>query len=233
MRLSIITLSMGRWRYLLECVQSVQNELDFDEKLDVMQHVILQGIKPPKEIVSALRKYNCNLHFLTQNIGVGAAMNSVLPQCQADLIMKMDEDCKILTCNFFDHIFFMAEKFPNSVFSPFPLGLQNNLGGVKGYAHDVVERNYYEDKIYYQRRLVKHVGGFARFAPKHIHEKFKFTEFVDKTGKTSAFDDTEFSTFCEQSNIEMFYMDTHAAVEHNEGTCGQKVRYQEYFKDRR
>lgn len=233
MKLSIITFSMGRWKYLLDCVQSVSQEFDYGDRNTYMHHIIFQGVHPNEEVIAELRKCGCNLHFWPENIGIGAGLNKILPECQGVSIMKMDEDCKILTCGFFEHIFFMAEKFPNSVFSPFPTGLRDNLGGVKGYAHDVVERDYYDEKIYYQRRFVRHIGGLARIAPKHIHEKFIFKNDLDPTGAISGSEDGQFSNFCNENGIGMFYMDTHAVVEHNEGTCGQQIRYPEYFKNRK
>jgi hypothetical protein len=126
----------------------------------------------------------------------------------------------------------MMEQFPNAVFSPLVAGLRDNLCGVKGFAHDVVERDYYGEKIYYQRRLVKHIGGIARIAPKSLYDIFTFKDDLDPTGKISGSEDGQFSNFCNAHGVEMFYMDTHAVVEHNEGTCGQKVRYPEYFEKR-
>lgn len=232
MKLSIVTFSLGRWKYLLDCAKSVAQEFDYSERNEYMHHIVFQGVRPNKEVIDELRKCGCNLHFWPENIGIGAGLNKILPECQGAHIMKMDEDCKIITFGFFEHVLFMAETFPNAVFSPFPIGLRDNLGGVKGIGHDVIEREYYDEKIYYQRRFVMHVGGLCRIAPKHLYDVFTFKNDLDPTGKISGSEDGQFSNFCNGKGVQMFYMDTHAVVEHNEGTCGQKVRYPQYFEKR-
>jgi hypothetical protein len=80
------------------------------------------------------------------------------------------------------------------------------------------------------KRMVSHVGGFARFSPKSIFDNYSFQN--DLIAGISGNEDGQFSSYCNSKGIEMFYVENGMVVEHNESTLGQVLRYPEYFKNR-
>jgi hypothetical protein len=230
MKLSIVTFSLGREKYLIECAQSVYEDMQTTH-YKYEHHIVLQGVFISKKTTDTLTEFGCTIHRNETNLGIGEGINQIIPSCKYDLVMKFDEDCVIRSKNFFYHINFMHKMHPNASFSPFVVGLKDNLGGVKGFIHYFD----YNNKIdaYYMRRMVNHIGGIARICPKRFYSNFKFTNDLDPTGAISGSEDGQFSQHCLAKGVEMFYMDTHAIVEHNEGTICQHQRYPEYFKNRK
>lgn len=234
MDISIITFTLGgRSRYLQACIDSVYEDEE-NSNFSVEHHLVLQGYTKEKleeELCgwwADNKKYKFIIHEWPENIGIGAGLNKIIPKCTAPLIMKMDDDCKIVSTGFFESAMALHKKFPNSVFSPFPVGLIRSLGGVPGFKHTV----WYDKKNekYYTRRHVSHVGGFARFAPASIMKQFKFAP--DLIPGQSGNEDGQFSSYCGANNIEMFYLENNMIVEHNESGFGQILRYPEYFTGR-
>lgn len=235
--ISIITFTVGgRDKYLIKCLDSVYD--DIHEQLiynenKIEHHLILQGCSS-KSLESTLPYfkespcYKLIVHEWPQNIGIGAGLNKIIPQCNGNLIFKMDDDCKIVSGDFFERVMALHTRFPNSVFSPFPVGLINSLGGVRGAAHRL-----WHDKntdTIWTKRIVNHVGGFARIAPKSIYEKFSFEN--DLIWGISGNEDGQFSSYCNIKDIEMFYLEDGLVVSHQESTLGQALRYPEYFSTR-
>lgn len=235
--ISIVTFTLGgRDKYLIKCLDSVYN--DINEQLiynenKVEHHLIFQGCSSESvdSIIPYFKESPCYkliIHKWPENIGIGAGLNRIIPQCKGRLIFKMDDDCKIVSKDFFERALSLHNRFPNSVFSPFPIGLINSLGGVRGYTHKVWWDK--EGDIVFTKRIVSHVGGFARFSPKNIIEKFTFPN--DLISGISGTEDGDFSNYCNYNNIEIFYVENGMVVEHNESTLGQVLRYSEYFKNR-
>jgi len=82
-----------------------------------------------------------------------------------------------------------------------------------------------ETDTYYTFRKVHHVGGFARIMPVEYFKQINFTNTHSE--------DTECSTWCNNNNIPMYYLENALIVEHQESTLGQHARYGEkYFKGR-
>ena len=236
MDISVITFTMGgRDNYLQDCVVSVINDLlNTDDNLKIEHHIILQGCPYPQFIFdviansSAVKNYDLYIHEWRENIGIGAGLNKITPQCNSSLIMKMDDDCKIISRDFFGSALALHRRFPNSVFSPFPVGLIRSLGGVPAIRHSVWNDKRYDK--FYTRRHVNHVGGFARFAPTELMKQFTFPS--DLISGISGTEDGNFSSYCNSKGIEMFYLENEMIVEHNESGLGQIIRYPDYFSGR-
>lgn len=235
MKISIITFYSGnRETYLLRALNSINMDVHKAEySMEIEHHVIGQGISIPRSsqiITESARYLSGNLTFKVhewpKNIGIGAGLNKILPECTGDLIFKMDDDCEIISDTFFGHAKFIHDKLPNAVFSPYPVGLINNPGGPPGFKHSVLKNDY----NVYTLRHVRHVGGFARFAPASILKNFKFAP--DLIAGISGNEDGQFSAHCLSNGIEMFYLENAMIVEHADSTLGQIVRTPEYFKNR-
>ena len=224
---SIITFTMGREVYLKKCINSVFSDmLGCDLKYE--HHIIFQGVAPSRKIRLLYDSLpNVVLHEWPKNIGVANGLNEIIPKCNGELIFKMDEDCKIVSEYLIEKAFDIYNRFPNIVFSPFPVGLINNKGGPIGVSHFV----YKKDDSFYTFRKVQHLGGFARFAPKYIYQNFKFE--LDLINGISGNEDGQFSLHCIHNNIGLYYLENNLIVEHQESTYGQIARYPEYFSNRK
>jgi glycosyltransferase involved in cell wall biosynthesis len=215
--ISIYTFTLGREKYLKDIFDCNQYDLEIEH------FICFQGCKLPNiEIPSRFKLLNWD-----KNYGIAEGMNRILPMLSGDLIMKMDDDCKIISPNFFTHVREIARLCPGTVFSPYPVGLIRNPGGPKALGHKVI----YSEKTdtYYTLRFVDHVGGFARISPSFTkYWKFDNDLAVGQSGN----EDVQFSTRCKLEKIPMMYLENAIVVEHQESTLGQHERYKDYFYER-
>lgn len=238
--IEIITFTIGgRDEYLAECVAGVLAEAgDCCETLKpyVKQYVICQGpqakLTGGTEFFDFLKQdyFDIEVIELPENIGIASGLNMIIPRLTAPIVIKMDDDCKIQSHNFFLHLMAINKLNPDLVFSPFPVGLINNLGGAP-----LVGKRYTQHSedtwSYYTFRPVNHVGGFARVTPLHILKGCQFKP--DLQPGVSGNEDGQFSEYCRNKGVQMAYLENALIVEHNESTLGQHARYGEaYFKGR-
>lgn len=207
---------MGRDKYL-------KDALSYVPQGDVEHYVILQGCSRPN--------WHIPIRFKVEewpaNVGIAIGMNKILPKLTGDLIMKMDDDCKIISPNFCTHIREIASLRPDIAFSPYPVGLIRNPGGVKAISHEVIYSK--ELDTYYTLRYVDHLGGFARISPAFTKEWVFDNDLIQGQ---SGNEDAQFSRKCQSIGMKMAYLENAIIVEHNESTLGQHKRYPDYFKDR-
>jgi hypothetical protein len=236
MIIDIYTFTLGRKLYLDNLVKSIENNLYYGT-YTINHTIVFQGCNPfpvynchefYDEDIGSYTNYNQKIIHWKENVGIAEGMNKILPTLNGNIIIKMDDDCKIISNDFFDHVIAIHSLKPNAVFSPFPVGLINNRGGPAPTSHEVV---YNDSKdVYYTFRKVNHIGGFCRISPGFTN---KWTFSPDLIPGISGNEDGQHSQKCIQNNIEMFYLDNALIVEHQESTLGQHARYGEaYFKGR-
>jgi hypothetical protein len=226
MKIAIFMFTMGRWDYVNRALRSIRNEGNMLAN-NIHLHLCCQGVDPDYHIDKSSW---ITIHKWDKNIGIAAGMNKVIPQIDADIVMKMDEDCRLISNNFFDYITDISITNPDLVYSPYPVGLINNPGGVKGIRHETAYSDYM--RIWYTYRIVDHVGGFARIMPgKFVKAMLPLQDDLGIPG-ASGNEDIQVSTFCKQNGIKMAYLENAIVVEHQESTLGQHKRYPEHFKDR-
>lgn len=226
--ISIYTFTLGgRPKYLWDCAESVFEDMAFN-KLRYNHHIICQGPSLSAKDKEGLESLECIVHEWPENIGIGAGINKIMPELDGALLFKMDDDCKIISQDFFTQAWTLHKKFPNECFNPYPVGLTGHPGGPRGFKHSV----WHDPKTdtVYTRRHVNHLGGFSRFTPASIIKGFTFPN--DLISGISGSEDGSFSKYCQSNNIPMFYLENALVVEHAESTVGQVVRYYDYFKDR-
>ena len=236
MDISIITFTLGgRDKYLKECMLSIiEDGLNYEPDVKIEHHIVLQGCPHPEFIFdiiansSVLKNYDLFVHEWSENIGIGAGLNKILSSCKGSLIMKMDDDCKIISQDIFTKAFAIHQKFPDLTFSPYPVGLINNLGGPRGSGHFVWADS--EGDAFYTFRRVSHVGGFARFTPASLMKSFKFKD--DLIPGISGDEDGQYSNYLNSIGKPMCYLENGLVVEHNESTLGQIARFPQYFTSR-
>lgn len=226
---NIYTFCMGREKYLGNLIDSIVDSMGSEEAELVINHkIVFQGYNPSDTIINYIEAMGCEFEVWDKNVGIAEGMNRVLPTLSSDIIIKMDDDCKILTKNFFMHVAEIARLKPGCVFSPYPIGLINNPGGPQKLLHEVI---YSENTdTYYTLRYTNHIGGFARISPGFTRD-WKFQ--ADLINGISGNEDGQHSEMCRQKGIPMFYLENAIAVEHQESTLGQHQRYKDYFKDGR
>jgi len=236
-KIAILTLSMGRDRYLMDLIDSLMGSdpTHFDH------FILFQGTVPSMELASFMNDavengYPLRFSNSPDNLGIGLGLEKMKELFLEDwksgtqLIIKMDDDCVIRSPDFTNHILELAELNPTAVFSPFPVGLIGNLAGPPLVGERRVELGHDMD-TYYTIRPVLHLGGFARVSPAKLFMDFKFVD--DKSTTSSGWEDGHFSNMCNKFGIEMFYLENALIVEHNESTLGQHLRYgKDYFKNR-
>ena len=226
--ISIYTLTLGRELYLrrlLESISLLGGEGEYEH------YICSQGVSLTPEFYDFVNSTYPHVTILEwdQNYGIAEGMNRILPQLKGDIIMKMDEDAIIRSPNFFIHVEELHKLVPNLVFSPFPVGLINNLGGPSSSQRHVLYGK--ESDTYYTLRMVPHIGGFARISPRKETQHWKFN--YDKSDTMSGTEDGQHSQKCMQAGIPMAYLENALIVEHQESTLGQHARYgEEYFGDR-
>ena len=222
-KISIYTLTMGRWFYLKQLI----NSIEYDENIE--HYIIYQGLSPTEELIDIMNSEGIIPVILENNIGIAMAMNMIYKKLTGDIIIKLDEDAKIISKDFFKHVREIHTMSPKLVFSPYPVGLINNPGGVLSKNHQI---GYSKNTdTYYTMRIVNHIGGFARISPKEYTIDWVFDN--DLIAGSSGNEDGQHSTKCIQNNIPMAYLENCLIVEHQESTLGQHKRYgEEYFKGR-
>ena len=229
MKISIITFTLGNRKYYLDRqIQFVlESVLEVRHHLSIEHFVVHQGgdmkYESPKQ---SFRGYTFEAIQFPVNVGIGQGLNQIVPMCSGDFILKLDDDAIPVNQGFFNAAEAICNRFTDSVWSPYPVGLINNPGGPKGYKHAV----YQTESGNYTMRFVHHVGGFARFAPANLMKGFRFEP--DLISGISGNEDGQFSAHCLRNNIPMFYLENGAVVEHAESTLGQIARYPEYFASR-
>lgn len=222
MKIDILTVTLGRDLYL----KKLLNSLDTSgiSQLDYRHYIIYQG-NPTDDIITNIKcKNKTELIINNQGpISIGQIMNQFKSKCGDGLFWKIDDDAEFISKNMNKHIEELYTLKPNCVFSPYPVGLINNPGGVMSKEHEVI----YSQKLdqYYTLRKVNHVGGFCRIMPSNIYKNIEFTD--------SHSEDGEVSLYCRYNNIPMYYLENSLIVEHQESTLGQHKRYgNNYFKGR-
>lgn len=220
---SIATFTLGRERYLKKTLLGVQKSLGKD--IPIEHNLFFCGEKPSKEMedfISSLdysRDINC---FFAPKRSVGQNLNESKKIAKFPFFLKLDDDAELVSDNVFLHASEIFSQKKDSVFSPFPVGLINNLGGIRGFSHEVV----YSPKtdVFYTLRKTDHVGGFCRFCETELLQSINFSD--------SHNEDTEFSNAA-RNKKEFFYLENAMIVEHQESTLGQHARYGDnYFKGR-
>lgn len=222
MKIDILTVTLGRMHYLKNLLDSFDKLSNWQDH-DVTYNIIYQG-NPPDIFLDYLKqfKFPINISTTTHVYSIGAIMNMYKNELKGDYFWKLDDDAKLYSPHFLDHIEELCDIYPKAVFSPYPVGLINNPGGVPSKNHHVVYSNW--NDTYYTLRKVNHIGGFARIMPSNLLQNISFSDTHSE--------DTECSAYFNRENIPMYYLENTLIVEHQESTLGQHERYKEYFKGR-
>jgi glycosyltransferase involved in cell wall biosynthesis len=222
--ISIYTITMGRELYLSRLINSIAKNAG---NIEYEHHIGFQGIEPSDELKEKLKQHNCISHLWQTNCGAGEANNKIIPNLKGDIIVKLDDDALVVSEDYLVRVNEINNLLCGSaVFSPYPVGLINNPGGVASRSHTVKYSTTMD--MYFTLRRVPHVGGFGRIVPRDIAKTFTWPN--DLNNGTSGSEDSNFSAYCGSKSIPLFYLENSIVIEHQESTLGQHARYPEYFK---
>ena len=229
--LSIFTLTLGRPYYLNRQLSSVaQAAATYNGS--IAQHICFQGAQPHPSTLATVRtctrdNLRHHVHVWDENLGIAGGVNKIMPQLEGDLVVKMDDDCMLLSNDFFTHVKAIHRLRPEAVFSPFPVGIMAGVGGDEALEHQV---SYSPDTdTYYPLRYVAHLGGLCRITPAAPVRHFKLKTNLSNSGT----EDSQHSALCRAHGIEMFYLENALVVEHQESALGQESRQESYFLDKK
>ena len=228
MSISIFTSTCNRELYLERFLSSIVRCNNFWP--DKLEHIILfQGEKPSQNFEKFLgslpEQYSKTLNILHSPTveNDGKVMNKAKTLAANDLFFKLDDDAKLVSEDYFRHSLEIHSLIPEAMFSPYPVGLINNPGGVLSKEHSL--KYSQNTDTFYTLRRVHHIGGFAKIIPTKYIKQVNFTD-----GRQ---EDTDTSNWCSNNNIPMYYLENSLIVEHQESTLGQHERYgKEYFRGR-
>ena len=155
------------------------------------------------------------------NKGISIGWNQALEAIgrSYDYIIKLDNDCEIMTKDWLRPLLEICRAFDNRiVLSPFVDGLHQHKGGVPRYG--------FRQTNGYSVGLTKHLGGISLIAPAHIYEDFRFNETLPLRGNQ----DRTFSDYLGNRGYLLGYVED-IKVLHMDTTVGQQERYPEYFSE--
>jgi glycosyltransferase involved in cell wall biosynthesis len=200
--------------------------------LDAHSNDILEwhiGVQAPIKDLGIPERSWIKIHRWESNCGAGEANNRLIKECSGEILCKLDDDALPYGDDYFKHIKEIYKITEGKcIYSPYPVGLINNPGGVPSKEHYLLYSK--NTDTYYTFRKVFHIGGFARVMPSSIAKSFVWP--YDYSPSNSGREDVNFSEYCKSKNINMFYLENAIIVEHLESTLGQKERYKSYFNER-
>jgi hypothetical protein len=219
----------GRPHYLANLLWHIAK---MDKSIE--HHLVLQGCQL-EDCITKTMLSNTTLHEWNKNYGIGEGINKIKKKFIYPHCMKLDDDCRIYSDGnygyFLTHIKQVIKIMPTAVFSPYPVGLINNPGGVHTSPKQHMTKYGKDTNTHYTFRKVPHIGGFARCCPTKYIKDCNFPN--DLSEKASGNEDGIFSQYCNERNIPMFYLENALVVEHSESTLGQHKRYgTQYFGER-
>lgn len=222
MNITIFTATLGREKYVKKLIESVINSTNWTEH-SFFHYIVYQG-EPTKEF----QDYVQNVPYKLQvNINkdkkksIGKLLEEFKPICNSDILWKLDDDALLYGENAFDHIEQLYKLYDLAIFSPYPVGFIEHLGGAKSRSHVTVYSKQMD--TYYTLRISGHIPGFARIMPVKL---FKQIDFTDRHNE-----DVECSNWCLSNEVPMFTLENTLIVEHQETILGQYHRYgEDYMK---
>lgn len=230
--IDIITFYLGgRDKYLTSNMTAAIVAKIYSE-VPITHHLILQGCEDPDLPSSHINSGHVKIHRWEENIGLGLGLERIKSELTHPYCMKLDDDAKILDPEQFAiHFEAIVDIAPDMVWSPYPVGLIGNPGGV--HTNPKQHTTHYSDSTdtWYTFRMVPHIGGFARISPTQYILDCPFPD--DRSDTASGAEDGVFSTWCKNNGVPMAYLENALVVEHQESTLGQHKRYgKAYFGNR-
>lgn len=218
-KVAVFTLTKDRLEYTQRMMQSLERFTHLPYDHFVIDNGSTDGTieflkTHPSRIVKTV--------FNQENKGISIGWNRALDIIGEDYeyIIKIDNDCEVLTDNWLEPILEIMKALNNKiVLSPYVEGLREHKGGVPRYTW----KNIKGHKI----GLTKHLGGISLVTPSEAYRGFFFDEKLPLKGNQ----DVTFSAHVNRLGYLMGYVED-IRVAHMDTTDGQHKKYPNYFKYR-
>lgn len=219
-KVALFTLTMDRLEYTKESFKALKEKTKYPFDHYVIDNGSTDGtVEWLKENEKDFKK----VIFNEKNVGISKGSNQALDAMRGenyDLIIKVDNDCKIWSDGWLEVMVDLYERNPRLVLSPVVEGLVDNPGGVP-------RQGGYVRIAHLLLGLVPHIGGIFCVAPRSAYDQFRWKEddFLHSD------QDWQFSQYCRQRGYMLAYVEN-LRCEHIESTAGQRERFKDYFKRR-
>ncbi len=220
-KVAIFTLTKDR----LEYTQRMFASLDKFTHIPYDHFIVDQGSTDgTREFLKKMMEERKNLKviFNEDNKGISIGSNQALEAIgdKYDYIMKLDNDCEILSDNWLYELIRLIIYSNNVlVLSPYVEGLVEHKGGVP---------RYFSLKLLgHEIGLTLHLGGISVISSAAAYQGFRF----DEKDTLSGVQDVSFSRQVISRGFLMGYVED-LKVEHMDTTTGQKKKFPQYFEER-
>lgn len=220
---AVITLTRDRLEYTKKSFASLYKKAGVSFK-----HIIVDNGSQDNTVNWLHKRYIDKTHrilYFTKNVGIMHGMNTAFQIAKqinnVDFILKMDNDCEILTDNLLRKLIEAYRLLDNKkvILSPY----------VKGIVHQMKRFNTFK-KGSYEYGAVGHIGGISMFMPKCFLDDIDW-KIVAKLPYARGVD-SYLSSKAREKGYALYYVEN-LYVNHIDTTDGQAKKYPEYFERKR
>jgi len=215
MKIAIYTLTRDRLEYTKHCFNTLSEKAGYPYDHFILDNGSTDGT--PQWL--AQQKFN-HVTLLPSNIGISAGSNMMLKEISQgnyDLVIKMDNDCEVITTNILVpvvKIFKALKKTSDSmILSPRVTGINKQP-----------TRAYHLKKSGWSIGITGIVGGLFHIVQADVYRKYNYPEALPKAWGQ----DDHFCEWARENNIMKGYIED-LVVNHYETTTGQAARFPQYF----
>lgn len=235
LRVAIYTLTMNRFEYTKQMFVSLNKLAGYPFDWFVIDQGSKDGTADwikvktrdnvPGERNGWLEKFKYRLY--QENVGLAKGWNNIVEfiksEGEYDIIVKVDNDCQILTEGFLKAMIDLYERNRKIILSPYIEGLEGSPGGVlRQRASGESPYMFINDRVL---GIVPHIGGIVYATPIELWKSYKFDELYEGNK------DYLLSQYARSQGYNLFYMEEYRAW-HIDGTVGQHKKYPKYFAGR-
>lgn len=217
MKVAIYTLTRDRLAYSKRCFRSLWQNAGYP-----VDHFIIDNgsIDGTAEWLANSRHRFALVCLCPENIGISRASNLALDIIgdNYDIIVKMDNDCEIVTPNLVTE---MVKVFKDA---PRPMMLSPRVEGINRQPR----RAYMLTVGGYEIGRTGIVGGLCHWLPSKVYQQYRYPIDLPKAWGQ----DDHLCDWLYKQSVEMGYVEA-LTVNHCDGTDGQAQRYPEYFERKR
>lgn len=220
MKIAVYTLTRDRADYTERMVQSLNQFSGYSYDHYIVDNGSTDGT------VNWIKNHSESfeqIFFNPVNYGIGIASNQALDMIKLsgveyDLIVKMDNDCEIVTPNLFALMVEIFEVCGNMLLSPKVTGITNQPKR----EYDLFIKTNYKRKYKIGRTGI--VGGICHWMRAEIYQQYRYPMLLSRAKGQ----DDDFCDWAYKQSIPIGYVED-LLVNHMDSTAGQVEKYPEYF----
>jgi GT2 family glycosyltransferase len=223
MKIAIYTLTRDRLEYTKHCFESLRANAGMDYDHYVLDNGSTDGTAEWLKNQPTSDRGGCQFKVFLQpeNIGISAGSNMMLDEIfksEYDIIIKMDNDCEVVSENLLEQIAVVFERLRMDATK---MVLSPRVEGINKQPH----RASYNHTAGYRIGITAIVGGLFHVVPADIYARYRYPLDLPKAWGQ----DDDFCEWLRQQNIKKGYIED-LVVNHYETTVGQVAKFPEYFE---